>query len=194
MTRDANELLERCSRGDWSAWRELISLYRPEIVRVLVRVSSADDVNDVSDLEQELWARITRPETLQRLRRREDASLKAFLCTVALNVARDSRRRSEIRYSRETFDRVGLEGAPDDPNMDPELQHADRECHRQAFDAAREEVRSERDLLIFLMYYRGGASASEIAAVPGMGLSAKGVESVICRLTRRVRRRLGTDA
>lgn len=190
MKRCANELLERCCQGDSLAWRDLVLRYRPAILRILVRASRAGDVAEVCDLEQEVWARVLQRKTLRRLRSGDEASLRAFLCTVALNIARDARRRAGVR-SDSNFFQGGMEGAP---NGDPELRAADRERHRQAFDAAREEVDDERDLLIFQLYYRSGASASEIAAVPGVGLSAKGVETVIYRLTQRVRRRLGIDA
>ena len=45
----------------------------------------------------------------------------------------------------------------------------------------------DRDCTIFWLYYQQGMSAKDIAALPTMGLSAKGVESAIFRLTRLVR-------
>jgi len=45
----------------------------------------------------------------------------------------------------------------------------------------------ERDRLIFWLYYQQGMSAKAIAALPVLGLTAKGVESAILRLTRLVR-------
>src|SRR4029077_9512078 len=48
----------------------------------------------------------------------------------------------------------------------------------------------ERDLLIFSLQYRQGRSASMIAELPEIGLSAKGVESTIFRMTRLVREEL----
>lgn len=44
-----------------------------------------------------------------------------------------------------------------------------------------------RSRLIFWLYYRSGLSASAIAGMPGVGLSTKGVESAILRLTRALR-------
>src|SRR6185369_14042868 len=41
---------------------------------------------------------------------------------------------------------------------------------------------SERDKDVFLLYYRQGWTAKEISNIPGVGLSAKGVESVVLRL------------
>ena len=48
----------------------------------------------------------------------------------------------------------------------------------------------ERDRLIFWLYYQQGLSANAIAALPTVGLTAKGVESSIFRLTRLVREQI----
>ena len=48
----------------------------------------------------------------------------------------------------------------------------------------------ERDCLIFWLYYQQGMSAKAIAALPTVGLTAKGVESAIFRLTRLVREQI----
>ena len=48
----------------------------------------------------------------------------------------------------------------------------------------------ERDRLIFWLYYQQGMSAKAIAILPNIGLTAKGVESLIFRLTRHVRERI----
>jgi len=50
--------------------------------------------------------------------------------------------------------------------------------------APREVCRSK---LIFWLYYRCGFSASEIASLPNVELTTKGVESMIFRLVRLVR-------
>jgi len=46
---------------------------------------------------------------------------------------------------------------------------------------------SQRDRNLFWLYYRQGLTAQAIARIPAMGLSAKGVESAILRLTRLLR-------
>jgi RNA polymerase sigma-70 factor, ECF subfamily len=46
---------------------------------------------------------------------------------------------------------------------------------------------SVRDRRIFWLYYRVGLAASAIAALPTIGLSTKGVESTLLRLTRQIR-------
>jgi RNA polymerase sigma-70 factor (ECF subfamily) len=193
-TSGATQLVRRCTEGDALAWRELVERYRLHVVRILVRTARATEPDEIRDLEQEVWARLLHrnQEALRRLRSQTEDSIRAFLCTVALNVARDARRRAGSRPDLEPADTADLDEMTD--GGDPEAWAADRERQRQAWEAAREEVADDRDLLIFRLYYLDGASASEIAAFPGIGLSPKGVETVIHRLTKRVRLRLGNDA
>jgi RNA polymerase sigma-70 factor (ECF subfamily) len=193
-TSGAEQLVRRCTEGDARAWREFVERFRVPIVRILVRGAWVTDPDEVRDLEQEVWTRLLHRdrEALRRLRSQTEDSIRAFLYTVALNVARDARRRAGARADREAADEDDLDELTD--GADPEAQVADRERHLQALEAARAEVADERDLLIFRLYYLDGASASEIAAVPGIGLTPKGVETVIHRLTKRVRVRLGNDA
>jgi len=49
---------------------------------------------------------------------------------------------------------------------------------------------AKRDRAIFFLYYRYGLTAPAIARLPSVNLTAKGVESVIYRLTQAVRERL----
>jgi RNA polymerase sigma factor (sigma-70 family) len=48
----------------------------------------------------------------------------------------------------------------------------------------------ERDRMIFWLYFRHGMSTREIASLPGIGLGAKGVGSVIERLKRAIREQI----
>jgi DNA-directed RNA polymerase specialized sigma24 family protein len=49
------------------------------------------------------------------------------------------------------------------------------------------EVIRERDRALFWLYYLQGLTAEEIARLPVVGLTAKGVESVLRRVTRWLR-------
>lgn len=52
------------------------------------------------------------------------------------------------------------------------------------------EIVNERDRAVFWFYYRQGLTAEEIAALPTIGLSAKGVESALRRITTWLRKEL----
>ena len=47
-----------------------------------------------------------------------------------------------------------------------------------------------RDRNVFWLYYREGLTAAEIAAIPAVGLSVKGVESLIHRMGAELRERM----
>jgi RNA polymerase sigma-70 factor (ECF subfamily) len=49
----------------------------------------------------------------------------------------------------------------------------------------------ERDRALFWLYYLQGYTAEEIAGIPGVGLSAKGVESALRRVTVWLRNEVG---
>jgi RNA polymerase sigma-70 factor (ECF subfamily) len=54
------------------------------------------------------------------------------------------------------------------------------------------EMVGERDRAFFWLYYREGFTAEEIAGLPGAGLTAKGVESALRRITLWLREELET--
>jgi RNA polymerase sigma-70 factor (ECF subfamily) len=60
----------------------------------------------------------------------------------------------------------------------------------QCLEQCTEESSRSRDCLIFWLHYQQGMTASHIASLSAVGLTVKGVESVIHRLTRQVRERL----
>jgi RNA polymerase sigma-70 factor (ECF subfamily) len=50
-----------------------------------------------------------------------------------------------------------------------------------------------RERAVFQLYFQQGYSAREIAAIPALTLTTKGVESLILRLTRQLREKLTPD-
>jgi RNA polymerase sigma-70 factor (ECF subfamily) len=48
----------------------------------------------------------------------------------------------------------------------------------------------ERNTRIFWLHYRVGLSARNIADLPGIGLTTKGVESILLRITKELRERM----
>ena len=49
---------------------------------------------------------------------------------------------------------------------------------------------ADRDRTIFWLYYRQGLTTKAIATLPAIGLTIKGVESTLGRLTKMVRKRM----
>ena len=50
----------------------------------------------------------------------------------------------------------------------------------------------DRDVAIFWFFYEQGYTAKEISFLPNIGLTVKGVEAVLLRLTRFLREALGS--
>ena len=61
---------------------------------------------------------------------------------------------------------------------------------REHLEVCTEGRDKDRNRRIFWLYYRVGLSAAAISMLPGIGLTTKGVESLILRMTREVRERM----
>ena len=88
--RDDVELVRRSTRGDLSAFEQLVDRHRPVVVRVAARIVGPEDAEDVS---QDAFLR-----AFHRLDRfRGDAPFRAWLLRIAHNAALDhlARRRPE---------------------------------------------------------------------------------------------------
>jgi RNA polymerase sigma-70 factor (ECF subfamily) len=88
--RDDVELVRRSTRGDLSAFEQLVDRHRPVVVRVAARIVGSEDAEDVS---QDAFLR-----AFHRLDRfRGDAPFRAWLLRIAHNAALDhlARRRPE---------------------------------------------------------------------------------------------------
>lgn len=74
----------------------------------------------------------------------------------------------------------------------------DREILMREIDATLSQIAAgpqlQRSRRIFWLYYRVGLTASAIAALPSIGLSTEGVESIIFRLTRLLREELDRNS
>jgi RNA polymerase sigma-70 factor, ECF subfamily len=88
--RDDIDLVRRSTRGDLSAFEQLVDRHRPVVVRVAARIVGSDDAEDVS---QDAFLR-----AFHRLDRfRGDAPFRAWLLRITHNAALDhlARRRPE---------------------------------------------------------------------------------------------------
>lgn len=175
-------------------WEEFVSRFQPLIAGVVSRTArrwGPVTANLVDDLVQETYLKLC-SEEFRRLRefqsRYEDAIygyLKAIAYTVTLDyfkVHYAAKRGANLRNDKdfETFIRVeGKKSSIEDDVLQQELE-----------GVAWEIAEGERDKLVFLLYYRQGFTTSKIARIPGIGLSQKGVESCLHRLTERVKKRV----
>jgi RNA polymerase sigma-70 factor (ECF subfamily) len=120
-------------------------------------------------------------------------AVAGYIKTIAINLAHDYFKslHSQKRGSGETAQSIE-DVEPQAQSWGLGGQHAiEREVLLREIDrcleTCSESPDKERDRLIFWLYYQQGMSAKAIAALPTVGLTAKGVESTIFRLTRLVR-------
>ncbi|MFZ0743278.1 MAG: hypothetical protein WAM85_02680, partial [Terracidiphilus sp.] len=79
---------------------------------------------------------------------------------------------------------------PPGPNDSAEMQKAVLFSELDSRIRAAPELIAERDRAIFWLYYLQGLTAEEIAGLPAIELSAKGVESVLRRVITWLRKEL----
>jgi RNA polymerase sigma-70 factor (ECF subfamily) len=142
-------------------------------------------------LVQETYLKLC-TEEFRRLRqfesRFEDA-IYGFLKAVAYNVTMDyfkvrhATKRGSQLLTKTDFDTalqtVSKENSVEDQILLQEIE----ELVNRITD-------TDRDKLVFLLYYRQGFTAKAIAELPGIELSEKGVESCLLRLTRQLRQHI----
>ena len=129
-----NDLIERCHKGDETAWKDLVNRYQRLVYSVAHVVCQHAD--DVSDVFQQVWLELC--QHLSELRSVE--ALPAWLITV-------TRRRSyAVIHSRR-----GSEPLDDDiPDIS---QHLAQVEHEHALERALEQLPDRCRKLIDLLYF-----------------------------------------
>jgi len=195
------ELIRAClDAGDRAAWEEFVRRFRPVIAGTAMRTArrfgeSAPELID--DLVQETYLRIcaNRCRILREFQPENADAIFGWLKTVAFSVVHDhfrgglAAKRGAGRRDAALDSYVESAVAGREALLQIERQILLREIDEH-LAAAPEPTTQERDRQMFWLYYRHGMTARAIAAIPGIGLTQKGVESAIQRLTNYVRRRM----
>jgi RNA polymerase sigma-70 factor (ECF subfamily) len=185
-------LIQQCAMGKAAeAWREFIRRFQPLIAGVVARAAArwtTVSATLVDDLIQETYLKLCTDEfrRLREFQSRHEDAVYGFLKVVAYNVTMDyfkvrqaSKRGADLLTDADpdvAFQTKGQSGSADDQVL---LREIDEMIDRIAA--------SRRDKTVFLLYYRQGFTAQAIAGVPGIDLTAKGVESCLHRLTVQLR-------
>lgn len=195
----AEELVRACADSNsGAAWVEFVSRFHRPISLSILRVAHQwGDVSGttVEDLAQETYLKLCADKCRRLLdfaTVHPEATL-GYIKTIAANVTHDyfKSQNSEKRGAgkvRESLD-YG------DPPGTSKFGHAADEIEHHVLLMQLEQIvtkcsagpEQERDQMIFWLHYRQGMTAKSIAALPTIGLTRKGVESVILRLKRLVR-------
>jgi RNA polymerase sigma factor (sigma-70 family) len=198
------ELLRECGqkltdRNLWAIFQERfqrpIFLY---LLRALKYHSKREDVEQlVADLAQEVYVRLVQNEgrVLRSFRGDSDISVMGFFARVCTGVVTDYLRR-EFGKQRSRDNVVSFEEVR-------EMAEARETCDRDKLDfesiisvidierviAKDPDVKNgQRNALIFQLHYKDGLTAKEIAGFPVFDLNTSGVEAVLVRLRKRIRR------
>jgi RNA polymerase sigma-70 factor, ECF subfamily len=197
----AQQLVQLClDSQDEAMWTEFVRRFQPLIAGVvykcvLGRVSPSPAL--VDDLVQDTYLKLCTSnfKALRDFEFQHENALFGFLKVVATNVVEDyyrgscSQKRGSGRQEEDiTEARIAVPA-------DTGLYHpVEREILlgeiKQCLAEEAGEPNFVRDYTIFLLFYSQGLTAKAISKLPGIGLSVKGVESTLLRLTRQVRAKL----
>lgn len=192
----SEDLLHACIGGDEPAWAEFIRRFHPVIAGTVMRCARRfcePNPEQLDDLVQETLVKIcsNRCRLLRDFEPQSPDAIFGYLKTVAFSVTLD-----HFRGGMATKRGAGHRDAALDAYAESAiaatagLPEIEREILLREIDQYLVSSTSPRDRRIFWLYYRLGMTAKSIAAISGLGLTQKGVEGVIQRLTGSVRERL----
>jgi RNA polymerase sigma-70 factor (ECF subfamily) len=199
-----NDLAKACARSaDASEWSEFLRRSTPLASLVAGRVcrlwSGASSPVMVDDIVQEIFLRLCEQERriLRDFEPRGEDSFFGLLRIVSASVANDYFRRisSAKRGGKVVTASFDDEVPPSDGDGSREAARIRRAALLAELDrklGSAPEIIGKRDRAIFWLYYLQGFTAEEISRVPGAGLTAKGVESALRRVTNWLRSELET--
>jgi RNA polymerase sigma-70 factor (ECF subfamily) len=185
------ELVRNCANGaDPLAWEEFLERFHDGISLTVLRTArrySTASPELVEDLIQETYLKLCKnnAEPLRKFDARHPDAVYAYLKVFAANVVHDHFK-AQLAGKRSANRTLALEECAEpaedtDPNR--------RVLVREIYDCLKSV--KKRDRLVFLLHYRVGQTADSIARMPSIGLSLKGVQSALTRVTRHVQESLG---
>jgi len=191
------ELLHVClGSGAQEQWREFVRRTQPLIASVImntIRRWKEPAPSLVDDLIQDTYVKLFANDrkALRSIKNEYENTIFGYLKVVASNVVRDHFRQPENKAD-EVEPSDSVLPVPSDGNDRLEFAHL-----KDRVEALLEHFSSsetyERDVAIFWCFYEQGYTAKEISLLPNIGLTVKGVEAVLLRLTRFLREELGGE-
>ena len=189
-----DRLLQACATPEVAgAWAEFIHRYHPIIASAATRVSRArgsGKSSEIDDLIQEIYVRFCedRVRILSGFRDPRPEAALGYLKVTATNIAHDFfRQRSALKRGADRTTSISefsdFPGGSTD-ELDRHLTLAEID---QALVFHTQKDNGLRDRTVFRLYYRYGLTAQAISILPGIGVTAKGVEGILQRLTKAIR-------
>lgn len=189
----AAELFKRCAGPrDPEAWAEFHRRYHRTIAGVVIRTFAPARLqasDEVDDLVHDVYLRLNanNGRALLAFTPVGPASEFAYLKVIARNVVLDRL----TQRCREPVSEDDVRTAQDFPEVLPSEERLERNVLISRIEDLVRARATDRDRQVFWLYYRVGLTAAQISQFGSIGLSVSGVESVITRLTRMIRGKLG---
>jgi RNA polymerase sigma factor (sigma-70 family) len=167
--------------------------YHPILASAATRVSRTwgrGTSDEIDDIIQEIYLRLCedRKRIFSAFRDPRPEAAFGYLKVTATNIAHDCfRRRSALKRGADrTTSTSEISDLPADSGDEMERRLTLGEIDQALFVHTQKD-NGPRDRTVFRLYYRYGLTAQAISDLPGIGLSAKGVEGVLHRLTKIIR-------
>jgi RNA polymerase sigma-70 factor (ECF subfamily) len=194
-----NDLAKACARSaDAAEWDEFVRLCRPLATLVAFRISrqwvNSTSSTAVDDIVQEIFVKLCEQKRriLREFEPRGEDSFLGLLRIVSASVANDYFRR--LRSAKRGGKVVTTPLVEDGTQMPVASGRQSAEMQRSVLFAQLDqklrsapEIIGERDRSFFWLYYLQGLTAEEIARMFPAGLTAKGVESALRRVSKWLR-------
>jgi RNA polymerase sigma-70 factor (ECF subfamily) len=190
-------VIDRCAgQNDAPALLEFVRLFHEVIAATVIKAArrfGPIGTELIDDLIQETYLRVFSENCriLRGLKVEHRSMIFGFVQAVTLSAVQDHFRREHAKRRGGGARVVPLQAAEVSGERGKAADTSEREILLDKLDRLLTEVGApetlERDRLIFWFYYRQGFSARDIAELPSIRLSAKGVESVLQRLTAALR-------
>jgi RNA polymerase sigma factor (sigma-70 family) len=200
-----DELLCLCSTtGDYEAWEEFVRRFHRLIAAVVLRTArrwGESSMQSIDDLVQETYLKLCADNfrVLREFRPRQLGSSIGYVKVVTANLVHDhfksahSRSRGANRTVQMIEDcRFALQEGVDGSAQSIERSVLIDELERW-LETGISGQDKERNKRIFRLHFRVGLSAPAISALPGIGLSTKGVESLLFRLINGLRSQIVSE-
>jgi RNA polymerase sigma-70 factor (ECF subfamily) len=202
------ELVAACAQsGHAGAWEEFVRRFHRLIAGTALSTArrwGQSSPQIVDELVQETYLKLcSDPDRLLRSFELHPAeAFPGYLRVVTANLVHDHFKSAASRKRGGRVEMVRTDDSNAETLADPSSRLSDggvsrRILMREVDDCLRSLLQGDhagRDRRIFWLYYRIGLSAQAISTLPTVGLTTKGVESTILRLTREVRQRLVAGA
>jgi RNA polymerase sigma factor (sigma-70 family) len=169
----------------------MLRFHMPLMAGIVYRVAwrwGSPRQDDIEDAIQEVCMKLSQQARTRKMPEKDDQAVEGYLKALAANTASDYfRARNAQRRD------AGRTTSLEDPGLRQKLK--DRfgpdEMEQQVLMGEIEKLfeDSPRELLVFRLHCQQGLTAKEIAAIPSVQLTEKGVESLIDRMKKSARKK-----